>query len=148
MALATRFEGAQGRLAGVREEVTELARDAGSIGADLKEIARAEVRLAAAETKEQAGIAVRISAAGVVALIMANIALLFTFVTIMFALDEALPLWAAALITTAIAALLAGIAALMARSFARKFSPAPRRTIDSIREDIRWAKSQLTSSER
>jgi hypothetical protein len=148
MALATRFETVQGRLAGVREEVTEIAQDAGTIGADLRELARAEARLAIAETKEQVGILAKVSAGGVAALIFAYITLFFAFLTVMFALDLVLPLWAAALITTAIAGALVAIAALFAKAQAKKISPKPERTIETIREDIRWAKNQLTSNGR
>jgi uncharacterized membrane protein YqjE len=148
MALATRFETTQGRLAGVREEVTELAQEAGSIGSDLRELARAEARLAVAEAKEQVGILARVSAAGVTALIFAFITLFFLFLTVMFALDLVLPTWAAAFITTAIAGLIVAGAALFARAQARKISPKPTRTIETIREDIRWAKNQLTSNGR
>lgn len=148
MSLATRLEPVQGRLAGVREEVAELAQETKGIGDDLREIVRAEARLALAETKEQGVVIAKVSAAGVAALTFAYITLFFLFLTVMFALDTAMPLWAAALITTAICALILAVAALLARSFAKQISPMPKRTIATIREDVRWAKSQLKSNER
>jgi hypothetical protein len=72
----------------------------------------------------------------------------FLFLTIMFALDTALPLWAAALITAAIALALAAVFAMLAMEQFKRFSPVPKRFIRTVREDIQWAKTQMQSSAR
>jgi tetrahydromethanopterin S-methyltransferase subunit C len=64
----------------------------------------------------------------------------------MFAIDTALPLWAAALITTGIALLVTAIFGMLAKSEMSKFSPMPKRAMRTMQEDVKWAKSQIKSS--
>jgi hypothetical protein len=61
----------------------------------------------------------------------------------MFALDTAMPLWAAALVTTGIIAVIAALFGLLSRQQWRSFSPVPKRAVRNVQEDIRWARSQL-----
>ncbi|OAI38967.1 hypothetical protein AYO38_08620 [bacterium SCGC AG-212-C10] len=148
MTLASQFESVQDRLAGFREEVIEISGDVGTIGGELRELARAEARLAAAETREQVGVVARLSVAGGIAVVFALLASVFMFLTVMFALDLVLPLWAASLITTLAIVVLLAMSALYARGVAKRISPMPKRTIASIQEDIKWARQQLTSNGR
>lgn len=148
MAVASQFDTVQDRLAGFREEVSEVSGDVGVIVAELRELAKAEARLAVAETKEQAGILARLSVAGGITVVLAALATVFVFITVLFALDTVMPLWAASLVTTILIAVLLAASALYARGIAKQLSPAPKRTIASIKEDITWARQQLTSNGR
>jgi Putative Actinobacterial Holin-X, holin superfamily III len=66
--------------------------------------------------------------------------------TLILALAEAMDTWAAALIVTAIWAGAAGILALMGRDRVREgMPPAPEQTLESVKEDVQWAKSQARS---
>ncbi len=71
---------------------------------------------------------------------------LFVFLALMFVLDTFLPLWLSALLTALIIGGLISLLAIMAKQEYEQFSPAPRRMIKSIREDLEWARTQLRSS--
>ncbi|MCC6381519.1 MAG: phage holin family protein [Dehalococcoidia bacterium] len=129
-----------------REEVRGLGGELAGLAGDVRAHARSEVELAKAEMGEQAGIALRMAIWGGVALVTAVLALVFVFLTVMFAISVALPLWAAALITTALLLAIAGAAGALAYLRLRQISVVPRRTVRSLKEDVRWARDQLRSS--
>ena len=83
---------------------------------------------------------------GGVALVAAMLGLLFVFVTIMVALAAIMPWPAAALLTTVLLLLIAGGAGLFAYTKFKQLTVVPKKTIRSVREDVRWAKEQLRSS--
>lgn len=61
-------------------------------------------------------------------------------------LDGAVPIWAAALIVAAVYAAIAGVLALTGRQKVREATPvAPEQTIDSVKEDVQWAKTRTRS---
>ena len=61
-------------------------------------------------------------------------------------LDGAVPIWAAALIVAAVYAAVAGALALSGRQKVREATPvAPEKTIDSVKEDVQWAKTRTRS---
>jgi uncharacterized membrane protein YqjE len=126
------------------------------IGELLKQLAsetttlvRQELELAKAEMREKAGKAGpgfgMIGAAGGVALLA--LGALTTF--FILALDGALPNWLAALI---VAIVYGAIAALLYMRGKEKVddagSPAPRQTIESVKEDVEWAKHPTASAKR
>jgi uncharacterized membrane protein YqjE len=112
-------------------------------------LVRQEIRLAKAELTQkgkQAGIAAGLLAGALVAALLALGAL--TAFAIL-ALDGALPNWAAALI---VGAVLLGVAAALAffgRERMRRVGvPVPEQAVESTKEDVRWAKTQLQSGRR
>ncbi len=57
------------------------------------------------------------------------------------------PLWAAALIITVLVLLCAALLALAAKSFLVGAGPLlPERTLNALREDVKWAKTRLSSN--
>lgn len=61
-------------------------------------------------------------------------------------IDGALPIWAAALIVAAVYAAIAGVLALTGRQKVREATPvAPEETIESVKEDVQWAKTRARS---
>jgi hypothetical protein len=64
----------------------------------------------------------------------------------MLGLNEAMPLWAAALITFGVAALITLVSALIARSAMKNLTVVPKKAIGSVREDVRWAGAQVKSN--
>ncbi|HWM54960.1 MAG TPA: phage holin family protein [Solirubrobacterales bacterium] len=61
-------------------------------------------------------------------------------------LAEAMDAWVAALIVTAIWAGAAGVLALTGRDRVREgMPPAPEQTVESVKEDVQWAKTQARS---
>jgi hypothetical protein len=131
-----------------RDEFRHVRSDAGEIVDDLRVLAQKEVELMRAEMGEQVSHLTRAVIWGGFTAILALILLAFAFVSMMFAFDSFMPLWAAALVNTGIALALTAIAALLARSHIGQITVMPKRTMRSVQEDVRWAKDQLTSSAR
>jgi uncharacterized membrane protein YqjE len=126
------------------------------IGELLKQLAREtttlvhqELELAKAEMRQKAGKACpgfgMIGAAGGVALLA--LGALTTFFVL--ALDGAMPNWLAALI---VAVVYGAVAAVLYMRGKEKVdvagSPAPRQTIESVKEDVEWAKHPSASAKR
>jgi predicted lipid-binding transport protein (Tim44 family) len=66
--------------------------------------------------------------------------------TLILLLAEAMDAWVAALIVTAIWAGAAGILALVGKDRVKEgMPPAPEQTVESVKEDVQWAKTQARS---
>ncbi len=64
-------------------------------------------------------------------------------------LDGAVPNWAAALIVAAVYAAIAGVLALTGRNKVQEATPPkPEQTVETIKEDVQWAKTQTPSARR
>jgi uncharacterized membrane protein YqjE len=148
MALTQHWNTFGDQLRHTKDEATAVRGEMSSIAAELGELLRMETALAKAETEEAKAHATKGATFGAVGGVLGLISAIFLFLTIMFGLDEVLPLWAAALVTTLIALVLTGIFMMMARSQMKQFSPAPKRFMRSIQEDLQWARTQLKSSVR
>jgi uncharacterized membrane protein YqjE len=109
---------------------------------NVQEIVRAEVRLAKTEFLEEAA-KTRSSllwlGAGTVAAIFA---LFFLLLMIVDALTLVLPRWGAALIVGAVLALTAGVMVTAGLRQFKQIHPAPERTVETIKENIEWARQQ------
>jgi hypothetical protein len=69
--------------------------------------------------------------------------------TLILLLAEAMDAWVAALIVTAIWAGAAGILALAGRDRVKEgMPPAPEQTVESVKEDVQWAKTRARSARR
>jgi Flp pilus assembly protein TadB len=132
------------RLKAGREEARALGSEAAAIAQDLRRLLQLERQLAKAEANEAKGYATRGAGFGTAAAVLLFLFLFFLFMALMFALDTAMALWLAALITAGIILLLAAILGMLARSQMQRFSPVPRRLVSNIQEDVRWAQSQAS----
>ena len=127
-----------------------------SVGALLKQLSeetttlvRKELELAKAEMAQkgkQAGLGAGLfGGAGIAALL--TLGSLTAFLILL--LDGALPNWAAALIVTALWAAVAGVLALTGRQKVQEATPPkPEQTVETIKEDVEWAKTQRPSARR
>jgi uncharacterized membrane protein YqjE len=107
---------------------------------NVQEIVRSEVRLAKTEIREEAVKAkssVAMLGAGAVAAIFA---VLFLLLTVVYALALVVPSWAAALIVGAGLAIAAGVMLMTGIKQFKQIHPRPERTVESIKENIEWAK--------
>jgi len=109
-------------------------------------LVRQEVDLAKAELTEkgkQAGIgAGMFGTAGLIGVI--GFAALTAALILL--LDNAVTDWVAALIVGAVYLAVAGVVALMGRDRVREAAPvAPEQTVETLKEDVAWAKSQARS---
>lgn len=139
-------DGVRSDLRGAREEARELGSEVRGISDDMRSLLKSEVELAKAEMREQIMHAVRGAIFGAIAAVGALMALAFLSVAAIYGLDKAMPLWLAALIVGGVWALLAAIGALLMRAQIRHVTVMPKKTVESLREDVSWAKSQLKSS--
>jgi len=110
-------------------------------------LVRQELDLAKAEMKEKGrkagpGFGL-IGAAGAVALLAAGALTAF----LVLALDGAMPNWLAALIVTAVYGVIAGVLYMQGKEKVDDAgSPVPRQTIETVKEDVEWAKHPTTSA--
>lgn len=113
---------------------------------ELSTLVRQELRLAQAELTEKgkrAGLGAGLfGGAGVLGLL----ALGALSACLIAALAEAMHVWLAALIVTAVYAAIAGVLALRGRERVQQATPpVPEQTVETVKEDVKWAKTQLPS---
>jgi hypothetical protein len=128
------------------ESTAELVKD---LSREVSELVRQEIALARAEMMEKGRKAGR--GAGMLsgAAVLGLAAVGGSMATLILLLDLVLPAWLAALIVTAA---YAAVAAVLARRDKEEIPeagpPTPERTVDSVKEDVQWAKTRATSSSR
>ena len=98
------------------------------------------------EKGKHAGVGIGLGA-GVLVASMLALGTLTAF--LVAAIAVALPVWAAALIVTVLWIVVGGLLALAARSQLRRARPlVPELTVKTVKEDVQWAKTQLSFSKR
>ena len=108
-----------------------------------------ELELAKAELQQkgkQAGMGAGLfGAAGAIGLLAAA-ALTACFI---LALDAVMPAWLAALIVAVVYAAVAAVLALRGRDRVKQaLPPVPEQTIETVKEDMEWAKTQMPSAKK
>jgi uncharacterized membrane protein YqjE len=108
-----------------------------------------EIELAKAELAEkgrQAGMGAGLfGAAGVVGFL----ALAALTTCLILALDAAMPAWLAALLVAVAYGAVAAVLALRGRAKVRQVTPpVPEQTIETVKEDVQWARTQMPSAKR
>jgi uncharacterized membrane protein YqjE len=116
---------------------------------ELSTLVRQELRLAQAEMTEKgkrAGIGAGIfGGAGLVGVM----ALATLTACIVAALATAMDVWLAALIVTVVYAASAGVLALQGRERIQQATPVvPEQTVETVKEDVQWAKTQTPSGRK
>jgi uncharacterized membrane protein YqjE len=116
---------------------------------DMSKLVRQELKLAQAEMTEkgkQAGIGVGMFGA---AAIVGMLALLTFTACVVAALATGMDVWLAALIVTVVYAIGAGGLALIAKQKVTEATPpVPEQTVETVKEDVQWAKTQLPSGRK
>jgi uncharacterized membrane protein YqjE len=141
------MNGDNGRVAELRDHgVGELVKE---LSSQVSTLVRQEVELAKAEVSEKgkkAGAGVGMfGGAGVAGLLMLGSLTAF----LILVLHLAMPAWAAALIVTALWGAAAGVLALRGRTKMQELGkPVPEQTIETVKEDIQWAKHPTKSGAR
>jgi uncharacterized membrane protein YqjE len=126
----------------VGELLKELSEQTTTLVRQELELAKAEM----AEKGKQAGIgAGMFGGAGLFGLL----ALAALTTCVIAALATGMEVWLAALIVAVVYAAVAGVLALLGRQKTREaVPPAPEQAIESTKEDVQWAKSQVRSARR
>jgi uncharacterized membrane protein YqjE len=112
-------------------------------------LVRQELDLAKAEMREKAGKAGpgfgMIGVAGAMGLLAAGTATVF----FVLALDGVMPNWLAALVVAVVYGVVAALLYMRGKEKVDDAgSPAPRKTIETVKEDVEWAKHPTTSAKR
>jgi len=114
----------------------------GRLTGDLSKLMRQELDLAKAEMREEAKKAGKaagfLGGAGLAGLM---VAILASF-TLIWVLDEQIPLWLAALIVTLLWAILGAVLFMMGKKQLAEVNPKPEQTIESLKEDKQWVQAQ------
>jgi uncharacterized membrane protein YqjE len=126
--------------ADLREKsVPELIKE---LSAETSTLVRKELELARAELQEQGKRAGKgagmLGGAGVAGLLTLG-ALTATLIAL---LDTAMATWLAALIVTVLWAAVAGVLALQGRNKIQEATPPAPQTVETVKEDVRWAKTR------
>ena len=121
----------------------------GKLSAETSTLIRQEFALARAELKEKGREAGKgagfLGGAGVVALLAAGALTAF----IILLLDEVMEAWLAALIVAVVYAAIAAVLASRGRERVQAASPpVPEQTVDTVKEDVEWAKTRAKSAQR
>jgi uncharacterized membrane protein YqjE len=123
----------------IPELLRALAEETGTLVKQELDLARAEMT----EKGKEAGLGIGMfGAAGIIALLALG-ALTACFIA---ALGLALKVWLAALIVAVVYAVIAGAVALIGKERLRSgMPPKPDQTIETVKEDVTWAKTQAKS---
>jgi uncharacterized membrane protein YqjE len=115
--------------------------------ADISVLIRQEIALARIEMTNKAKIYARASAMMAVAAVLALFAMGVLTACIILAINVALPAWLAALIVGVVYLIIAGVFILVGMARLRRAGkPMPEQTIETIKEDISWARQQARSA--
>lgn len=107
---------------------------------DFGDVVRAEVRLARAELSEKAGRAGKAAGSLGAAAVTGLLGGMCLVATCIAGLATAMPLWLASFIMTVALLIAAGSLYAVGRSKLREVNPTPERTVQSVKDDIEWAK--------
>jgi len=121
------------------ELLKELSQQTGTLVRQEVDLAKAEVTQKARELGAGAGLVV----GGAVVALLAFGALTACLIAL---LDTAMATWLAALIVAIVYAAIAAALAIAGRGRIRKAAPpAPEQTIETVKEDVQWAKTRARS---
>jgi len=120
--------------------VPEVLQD---IVGNIQEIIRSEFRLAKAEVKEEASKAAPPLTRIVVGAAIGFYALGFLIFTLVMGLATVMATWLAALIVGAVLGLMALVMITTASKRLKQVNKVPERTIETMKENVQWAKNQI-----
>jgi len=126
-----------------------LGEVASELTRDLSLLVRQEMELAKAEMKEKGQVAApglgMIGGAGVAGLMAAGALTAFLILT----LSIVLPDWSSALIVGAVLAVVTYVLVKQGKERVQKAgAPVPEQTIETVKEDVEWAKTRATSARK
>jgi uncharacterized membrane protein YqjE len=119
----------------VGQLVSQLTTDLGQLTRQELALAKAELQVEAKKAGKGAGMLGGAAFAG-------WMVALFSSLTVMWALDEAMDLIWAALIVAVVWAVVAAVLAMTGRKELREVDPKPDHTVESLKEDAKWLKTR------
>ena len=115
---------------------------ASEVAKDMSTLVRQEIARAKVELRQEAKTAGTAFGALGGAGFAGYFVLVFLSLAMMWALGSTMALGWAALIVAGVWAVVAGVLALFGRSRPKAFNPKPERTIETVKEDVQWAKTR------
>ena len=116
----------------------------GEVTGNLSKLMRQEVALAKVELKEEAAKAGKagglLGGAGAVGYLV----LVFLSLALMFALDNAMGIGWAALLTAVLLGIVAAVLFIVGRNRFKQINPKPEQTVETLKEDVQWAKNRTS----
>jgi uncharacterized membrane protein affecting hemolysin expression len=131
--------GASGGTAPEDHDLGSLVRN---VAADLSTLMRQELALAKAEVKQEAVEGGK--AAGLLggAGVAGHLVLVFLSLTLMWLLSEVMHLAWASLLVALLWGIVAAVLFSQGRTRLRRVDPVPRQTVETVQEDVQWAKNR------
>jgi hypothetical protein len=114
----------------------------GEVTGDLSKLMRQELELAKAEIRAEAVKAGRAGGLLGGAGVLAHLTLVFFALALMWALGNVMDLGWAAVIVGALLAIGAAVLFVVGRRQLREVNPKPELTVETVKEDVRWARTQ------
>jgi uncharacterized membrane protein YqjE len=112
-------------------------------------LVRQEIELAKAELSQKGKVAGEGAGMFGGAAVVGLLAAAALTATIIALLDKAMDFWIAALIVAVVYGAVAAVLAIRGRDRVKKgMPPAPEQTVETVKEDVQWAKSQAKSARR
>ena len=133
--------GADARDRGIGELVKDLSSQTSTLVRKEIELARAELQQKGKVAGKGAGMLAGAAVAGLLALGALTAALIAL-------LDTAMATWVAALIVMALWAIVAFVLAKAGQKALKQATPPAPQTVETVKEDIQWAKTQTGSAQR
>jgi uncharacterized membrane protein len=115
---------------------------AAEVAKDMSTLVRQEIALAKTELKQEAKTAGTAVGAFGGAGFAGYFVLVFLSLAGMYGLDSFMPIGWAAVIVAGVWAVIAAVLAVIGRNRIKAFSPKPERTIETVKEDVQWAKTR------
>jgi uncharacterized membrane protein YqjE len=111
-------------------------------------LVRKEIELAKAELSEKGKVAGQGAGMFGGAAVVGLLALGTLTTMILAVLDKAMDLWVAALIVTVLYGAIAAVLAMSGKDRVKQATPPAEQTVETVKEDVQWAKSQAKSARR
>jgi uncharacterized membrane protein YqjE len=116
----------------------------GELSSEFNDLLRTQVELAKVEVRNEARKAGRTAAMFGAAAISAYMALLLLSFAVAWALENVMDAGLAFLIVGAIYAIAAAVLFLRGRARAKEMKVVPEQTVQSVKEDVQWARQKLS----
>ena len=109
---------------------------------EMSTLVRKELELAKVEMKEEVGKAGKPAGMLGAGAVTAYLALLFTSLALAWLLDEVMHVALAFVLVAVLHGVVAAVLLSRGRNEIKKVNPVPRQTVETIKEDVAWAKAQ------
>ena len=130
------------RGAGFGEIVKQLSQETSTLVRQELELAKAEMTVKAKRAGVGAGLI-----GGALVVVLAAVGALVAFLILLLA--EGMADWGAALIVGAVLLAIAAAMAILGRNKIRQATPpVPEETVESVKEDVEWAKTRISSANK